>query len=63
MNNEQAISIKLQDYNRALALVQAGVYDDLHFLLLLFEYERLAPEERLALGINRGRRKYFLVRK
>lgn len=53
----------LEDYKKAQELVDAGVYEDIQFFILLFAYERLSPEQRLARGLQRGRRKYFLIRR
>ena len=61
--DENELDRKLSDYRRAEACVTEQGYDDIHFFLLLFEYQRLSPEERLARGLQRGRRKYFLIRK
>ena len=60
---EDEVKQKLADYAKAQKLVDGGAGEDIHLFLLMFEYLRLAPEERLAKGLARGRRKYFLIRK
>jgi hypothetical protein len=53
----------LLDYQRAQELVRLTGFDDVHFFLLMLSFERLSPEERLAKGLARGRRKYFIIKK
>jgi hypothetical protein len=59
----EVVNQKIEDYKLAQKLVDEGAGEDLHFFLLMIEYLRLSPEERLAKGLARGRRKYFLIRK
>ena len=63
MNINPHVQQKLEDYKKAQALVDAGVFDDIQFFIALFEARRLPPEENLAKGLTRGRRKYFLIRR
>lgn len=46
-----------------LAKTIAGDGEDIHFYLMMFDYLKLSPESRLALGLARGRRKYFVIGK
>lgn len=52
---------KLADYRDAELLAKRVLGMDVHFFLLLLEFRRLDPEKRLAQGLARGRRKYFLI--
>ncbi len=63
MSKEQIIQTKLNDYKIAQQLVDENPGSDLHFYIQMLEYLRLPPEQRLAKGLARGRRKYFLIRK
>jgi hypothetical protein len=63
VSNNQQIQTKIEDYKIAQALVNEHPGDDLHFYLLMLEYLRLPPEQRLAKGLARGRRKYFIITK
>jgi hypothetical protein len=58
---EDNITSKLRDYELAKQL--AGPEDDIQFIIMMVDYLKLTPEERLALGLARGRRKYFIIRK
>lgn len=55
------ITSKLKDYELAKHL--AGPEDDIQFIIMMIDYLKLTPEKRLALGLARGRRKYFIIRK
>lgn len=63
MSSTDPVEQKIEDYRLAQSWVELGRGEDLHFFLLLIEYLRLTPEQRLAKGLARGRRKYFLIGK
>lgn len=63
METEENSEQVLIDYHRAEELVRLSGFDDVHFFLLMLSFERLTPEERLAKGLARGRRRYYLIKK
>lgn len=58
---DHAIRSKLKDFEFVEQI--AGAEDDIQFMMMMMDYLKLTPEKRLALGLARGRRKYFLIRK
>ncbi len=59
---DDTIDSTIEDYKRSKELVHETGYDDVNFFMLLLAYNRLTPEEQLAKGLARGRRRYFLIR-